>query len=197
MSEKPISTLQSRVDSIRHLLGQNDKYIVPEFSRPYMWNAAQAKQLWDDILNAFIDQQDFYFWGAFIINRGGFQQENTSVIYLFDGQQRLTTITLLLTAIRDYALKIGDENFADYVNGRCLIRRSILGSSSLQTRLTLTKADQTTYHAIVLHENTSLLEKDKSLLKVFNLLSKQVLALIENTPSSSDTTSKLYGSCSE
>jgi uncharacterized protein with ParB-like and HNH nuclease domain len=71
-------------------------YLIPNFQRPYSWEKEQCEKLWDDIISFFEnrtnDSQE-YFLGNIVIYQVG--QETYSVI---DGQQRLTTLLLLIKA---------------------------------------------------------------------------------------------------
>ncbi len=64
---------------------------VPDFQRPYSWDPANIEEFWDDIRDATKD----YFIGSMVIFDDG------DVAGLVDGQQRLTTITMMLAAIRN------------------------------------------------------------------------------------------------
>ena len=66
-------------------------YRVPDFQRPYSWDTSNVEDLWDDIKES---QRD-YFIGSMVV----FADNASSG--LIDGQQRLTTITMMLAAIRN------------------------------------------------------------------------------------------------
>lgn len=77
-----------------------DKYIIPDFQRPYSWDRDQCDQLWEDFIDFYENQtskDDKYFLGNIVINPAG---EALSVI---DGQQRLTTLLLLIKAFHSKA----------------------------------------------------------------------------------------------
>ena len=79
----------------------NDRYIIPNFQRPYSWEKEHCDKLWDDLLGFYQDQEDGegekYFLGNIVIHP---QDKFYAVI---DGQQRLTTIVLLLKALHQRA----------------------------------------------------------------------------------------------
>lgn len=77
-----------------------EKYIIPDFQRPYSWEKEQCDQLWEDIIAFFESQQsrdEKYFLGNIVIHQLG---DFYSVI---DGQQRLTTLLLLIKAFHSKA----------------------------------------------------------------------------------------------
>ncbi len=75
---------------------QKNQLIIPIYQRVYSWEKGQCKELWDDIIKiGGDDKMDGHFIGSILYVDG----ITHSII---DGQQRLTTITLLLTALRDH-----------------------------------------------------------------------------------------------
>lgn len=77
------------------------QFIIPIYQRTYSWTQLQCKQLWDDILQASRDNSVAgHFLGSVVyIERGLFQISILPQVLVIDGQQRLTTLTLLLAAL--------------------------------------------------------------------------------------------------
>ena len=69
-------------------------YRIPRFQRPYSWDRENVSDFWTDALVS--DDAD-YFIGSFVV----FKEQSGDKLLVVDGQQRLTTITLLLAALRD------------------------------------------------------------------------------------------------
>ncbi|GAA3735218.1 hypothetical protein HDA32_003964 [Spinactinospora alkalitolerans] len=71
---------------------------IPDYQRPYAWEVEQAAQLRDDLIEALDrDSDEPYFLGSVVLVKNK-QSSNAEVI---DGQQRLTTLTILLAVLRD------------------------------------------------------------------------------------------------
>lgn len=82
----------------------NVRFVVPVYQRPYSWGEEQCAQLWDDILNTGRKPSSLHFTGSIVtIQDGQLSQEGVAPLLLIDGQQRITTITLLLVALARYA----------------------------------------------------------------------------------------------
>ncbi|NHB47973.1 DUF262 domain-containing protein [Helicobacter pylori] len=80
---------------------QKNQLVIPIYQRVYSWEKEQCKQLWDDIIKiGGDDKMDGHFIGSILYVRNG--NTHSSPLLIIDGQQRLTTITLLLTALRDH-----------------------------------------------------------------------------------------------
>ncbi|GAA7957182.1 DUF262 and DUF1524 domain-containing protein [Helicobacter pylori] len=81
---------------------QEKQFVIPIYQRLYSWEKEQCKQLWDDIVKTGgSDQIEGHFIGSILYVLDGITHSN-NILLIIDGQQRLTTITLLLTALRDH-----------------------------------------------------------------------------------------------
>ncbi|GAA7886184.1 DUF262 and DUF1524 domain-containing protein [Helicobacter pylori] len=80
---------------------QNNQFVIPIYQRVYSWGKEQCEQLWDDIIEiGGNDKMNGHFIGSILYVR--VDDTHSSPLLIIDGQQRLTTITLLLTALRDH-----------------------------------------------------------------------------------------------
>ncbi len=81
---------------------QKNQLVIPIYQRVYSWEREQCKELWDDIIKiGGDDKMDGHFIGSILYVLDGFTHSDNALL-IIDGQQRLTTITLLLTALRDH-----------------------------------------------------------------------------------------------
>ena len=92
----------------RKILGlmseMNVRYVVPVYQRPYSWGEEQCAQLWDDILSTGRKTHTMHFTGSIVtIQDGQLSSQGVAPLLLIDGQQRITTISLLLAALARYA----------------------------------------------------------------------------------------------
>ena len=93
------------------LFQKNIRYLIPEFQRPYVWNQEdQWEPLWDDVRNTaeeFIEggqpirKSRPHFLGAVVIQQQHFATGKVESRLVIDGQQRLTTVQLLLDAVQE------------------------------------------------------------------------------------------------
>ncbi|AGL71212.1 DUF262 and DUF1524 domain-containing protein [Helicobacter pylori] len=81
---------------------QNNQLVIPIYQRVYSWEKEQCKELWDDIIKiGGDDKMGGHFIGFILYVLDGITHSNNALL-IIDDQQRLTTITLLLTALRDH-----------------------------------------------------------------------------------------------
>ncbi|EKE91229.1 DUF262 and DUF1524 domain-containing protein [Helicobacter pylori] len=82
---------------------QNNQFVIPIYQRLYSWEKEQCKQLWDDIIKiGGNDKMNGHFIGSILYVLDGNTHSNNPLL-IIDGQQRLTTITLLFIALRNHS----------------------------------------------------------------------------------------------
>ncbi len=80
---------------------QNNQFVIPIYQRLYSWKKEQCEQLWDDIIKiGGNDKMNGHFIGSILYVLDG--NTPSSPLLIIDGQQRLTTITLLFIALRNH-----------------------------------------------------------------------------------------------
>ena len=95
--------IESKDTDIESLLS-GSFFHIPRFQRPYSWDAENISEFWDDLI---INKGEDYFIGSMVVYKKAKQQFG-----VVDGQQRLTTITILLCVIRDEFKKIENDDLA-------------------------------------------------------------------------------------
>ncbi|MBK6483748.1 MAG: DUF262 domain-containing protein [Chitinophagaceae bacterium] len=95
--------------TIKQLFGNTDSlYQIPRYQRPYSWNDEQLEKLWDDLKESHENNPN-YFLGSVITAK---PEESSTYLDVVDGQQRLTTLTILMCVYRDLYPKI-NHNLLD------------------------------------------------------------------------------------
>ncbi len=95
--------IESKDTDIESLL-DGSYFHIPRFQRPYSWDDDNINEFWNDLV---LNKGDDYFIGSMVVFKKAKQQFG-----VVDGQQRLTTITILLCVVRDHFLKLGHEDYA-------------------------------------------------------------------------------------
>ncbi|GAA7233281.1 DUF262 and DUF1524 domain-containing protein [Helicobacter pylori] len=82
---------------------QTNQFVIPIYQRLYSWGKEQCEQLWDDIIKiGGNDKMNGHFIGSILYVLDGNTHSNNPLL-IIDDQQRLTTITLLLIALRNHS----------------------------------------------------------------------------------------------
>lgn len=94
--------LEAREVPLHKVFCSDYDFRIPEYQRPYAWDTEQTLQLLDDLAAALArDGSEPYFLGSVVLIKDG-REAHAEVI---DGQQRLTTLTILIAVLRDLAEK--------------------------------------------------------------------------------------------
>lgn len=98
---------------VGRLLNTGAHFETPPYQREYVWGRQRREDLWDDILHTFErDPRDLHFIGVItLIER---QQSRALTYVILDGQQRLTTLSLLLCAVRDTIAKDDQDAYHEF-----------------------------------------------------------------------------------
>lgn len=148
--------------SIKELFGNADSlYKIPQYQRPYKWEDEQIEKLWEDIFDAYENNEDNYFLGS-IITAKPRDNEKSAYVDVVDGQQRLTTLMILFCVIRDMYPKLNagktEENPFAVDNDIILSSISLFGKSN-RLKLFTHRQHQSDFEDNILNGNTVELKK--------------------------------------
>jgi len=137
-------------------LHKSQQFIIPIYQRTYSWTEKQVQQLWDDIVRAgSSDAISVHFIGSIVyIEQGLSQVTHQAPLLVIDGQQRLTTVSLLLEAL---ARAVGEDEPVDGLSANKL--REYYLTNRLEKgdrffKLLLSQTDNDTLKAVI--RNTEL-----------------------------------------
>jgi uncharacterized protein with ParB-like and HNH nuclease domain len=114
--------MKPSIQTLGQILYSPSQYVIPVFQRNYRWEEQQWEKLWeglDEIQNP--DKKGNHFMGFLVFLAGFPQPGQHTVFHLIDGQQRLTTLSVLLTGIRNVAQRIGNQELAREVHEYYLV----------------------------------------------------------------------------
>lgn len=125
-------------------LKKSPQFIIPIYQRTYSWTELQCQQLWKDILRAGSnDEISAHFIGSIVyIEKGLYQVSSQSPLLVIDGQQRLTTVSLIIEALARY---IGDSEPLDGFSAKKLRSYYLLNpleDGKRRYKLLLTQTDE-------------------------------------------------------
>ena len=132
-------------------LKRSPQFVIPVYQRTYSWTERECRQLWDDILRTGNDDQiASHFVGSIVyIEEGVYQVTSQSPLLVIDGQQRLTTVMLILEAL---ARHLGDEEPVDGFSPKKLRSYFLLNPLEENERgfkLVLTQTDKASLIALL------------------------------------------------
>lgn len=86
---------------VRFLEGADNRFIIPVYQRNYDWKTDNCKQLFNDLVKVIKDDRKSHFFGSIVSSL--YEGQGSSEFLIIDGQQRITTISLLLLSIVNLA----------------------------------------------------------------------------------------------
>jgi hypothetical protein len=95
--------------TVEELFVGADYYVIPRFQRPYSWDAANLDDFWRDVV---YDNAVGYFIGPMVVWR----EAESPIRRLVDGQQRLTTLSIMFAVLRDQFVELGELRLAEGVH---------------------------------------------------------------------------------
>jgi len=143
---------------LTELLEGPKQFIVPVFQRDYSWGTKHCLQLWKDIVRVGSDEKTkAHFLGSVVYIAAEETSANITRWLLIDGQQRLTTVALLLAAIRN-RMPVSDPDAQQAAEQDAMptrpeledyYLRNVHGKGDRRQKLHLRRADQETLAAVV------------------------------------------------
>ncbi|GAA8885604.1 DUF262 and DUF1524 domain-containing protein [Helicobacter pylori] len=149
---------------------QNNQLVIPIYQRLYSWEKEQCKQLWDDIIKiGGNDKMNGHFIGSILYVINNKTSYSNNVLLIIDGQQRLTTITLLLTALRNH---LSDEVKRKEIEDHYLINSDKDGDKKF--RLILSESDKDTLLSLIDKDRRKPSEPSSKIMENFKLFEEWI-----------------------
>ncbi|GAA7137863.1 DUF262 and DUF1524 domain-containing protein [Helicobacter pylori] len=146
-----------------------NQLVIPIYQRLYSWEKEQCKQLWDDIIKiGGDDKMNGHFIGSILYVLYDITHSNNTLL-IIDGQQRLTTITLLLTALRNH---LSDESVKKLIEKHYLINSNRDGDKKF--RLILSESDKDTLLSLIDKDRRKPSEPSSKIVENFKLFEEWV-----------------------
>ena len=145
--------VQVRETNLKQLVQGEKQFRVPLWQRQYTWRLADHRLLWRDIMEQYTRAADVvapsqpgHFLGSIVLSPAPSAASGVASYLIVDGQQRLTTLMLILAAIRDAAAET-DERAVERYDELYLINKFQQGEARF--RLVPTQADRQSFFACV------------------------------------------------
>jgi len=125
--------MEAHVKSVREILHSGDQFLVPLFQRQYSWTKKEWHNLYKDVVSLIDGGEDAkHFLGPLVCMPFHPVPGEVTPYLIIDGQQRLTTLTLALAALRDIARLNSLNDFADEIHEDYLVHHRRQGLQRLK-----------------------------------------------------------------
>jgi uncharacterized protein with ParB-like and HNH nuclease domain len=140
-----ISATEDTLDSV---LSRNYRFQVPDYQRRYSWEKKQWGEFWSDLMSLVEDNRATHFIGSIVVIKKPGKLDELDLLELVDGQQRLTTVSLILCLLRERYKR--EDNMAELVevidDDYLWVRDSDL---ERYQNITLSSADNDNYRSLL------------------------------------------------
>ena len=168
---------------LRNLLGNNNiQFQIPLFQRPYSWKQENWEVLWEDLMRIYRDEiTGSYFLGSLVTQSLPGSADGICPFLIIDGQQRLTTLTIILASLKGYlqkSKKLEDKRLAEELYECYLVNK--FQEKEDHYKLLPTQDDREVYQLIVtgkLSSNSKKQVKDKNIYKAYDFFNKSLKKL--------------------
>lgn len=113
-----VTDISATENTIKGLLSRNYHLVVPEYQRQYSWDEEQWEDFWNDLTS--LEDEETHFLGSIVVVEKDTSIDELDRWDIVDGQQRLTTISILLCAIREHYDKLDDKKAGDKISNKYL-----------------------------------------------------------------------------
>ena len=167
------------------ITGANSRFVIPVYQRPYSWDEDQCLQLWDDVISVGRRPSDRHFTGSVVwVQDGTMSASGVTPLLLIDGQQRITTLTLLIAALADYARSHPEAQMrfshAEIMGRGYLLDQYKKGED--RYKLTLSQGDKATLMSLLDNledPDVMILDESSRIIENFSLFRKKIEALAD------------------
>ncbi|MEA5511921.1 DUF262 domain-containing protein [Crocosphaera sp. UHCC 0190] len=148
--------MQASETKLQQIIEGTKQYIIPLFQRAYSWKKSEWQVLWDDILELCNTENPRpHFMGSIVTIPTTSVPEGVTKYLLIDGQQRLTTVFILLAALRDRATQSKDEKLAEQINKTLLVNPYNEGLEKYKIQPTELELDRENFYQIIDNQSKS------------------------------------------
>lgn len=134
--------MDARKGNIYEILNGNKQFLIPVYQRYYSWDIEQCKRLWNDIVEMQKKGKVGHFVGSIVNIAEQAMPTGVQKYMIIDGQQRMTTLSLLLLALRDYAKKNPDDTTINARRIDNMLLKNEYESGDERYKLLLTETDR-------------------------------------------------------
>ena len=134
--------MDARKGNIYEILNGNKQFLIPVYQRYYSWDIEQCKRLWNDIVEMQKKGKAGHFVGSIVNIAEQAMPTGVQKYMIIDGQQRMTTLSLLLLALRDYAINNPEDTTINARRIDNMLLKNEYESGDERYKLLLTETDR-------------------------------------------------------
>ena len=157
---------------LQRVIEGTNQYVVPLFQRKYSWDTKEWNTLWEDLFELYEEENPrSHFIGSIVTMPTQSVPEGVAKFLLIDGQQRFTTIFILLSVLRDKARTTASGTLADEIEQTLLKNPFKQGHDAF--KLLPTQGDRESFLSVIKNEVVS---TDDQIVRAYKFFERKVRA---------------------
>src|ERR1700682_378181 len=157
---------------LQRVIEGTNQYVVPLFQRKYSWDTKEWTTLWEDLVELYEEEKPrSHFIGSIVTMPTQSVPEGVAKFLLIDGQQRFTTIFILLTVLRDKARTSPNGTLADEIDQTLLKNPFKQGNDAF--KLLPTQGDRESFLSVIRNEVAS---TDDQVVRAYKFFERKIRA---------------------
>ena len=157
---------------LQRVIEGTNQYVVPLFQRKYSWDTKEWNTLWEDLVELYKEENPrSHFIGSIVTMPTQSVPEGVAKFLLIDGQQRFTTIFILLSVLRDKARTSASGTLADEIEQTLLKNPFKQGHDAF--KLLPTQGDRESFLSLIRNEVAS---TDDQIVRAYKFFERKVRA---------------------
>lgn len=162
--------MQAKETKLQDIIEGTKQYVIPLFQRTYSWTNKEWDILWKDLIELYESESPrTHFIGSIVNMPTVSVPEGVAKFLLIDGQQRLTTIFILLALLRNKARENQNQEFAEEINNTLLVNPYKKDNDYF--KIMPTQIDRDIYKNLI---NGKPLDKDNPLTRAYSFFDKKL-----------------------
>ena len=162
--------IRASEQNIQSTYGEKNYFSIPDYQRPYSWNKEHWTDLWNDLDS--INSDETHFLGSVVVIKHDKPHGKLDELEVIDGQQRLTTVSLFLSAIRDRYDELGSfDQIVELIEDDQLYEKD--NSGTKRPKITLSRLDDDDYVKI-LEQRRNAIRGDSKILDAYKFYRNKI-----------------------
>ncbi len=170
--------MEAQKGNIYQILNGDRQSIIPVYQRFYSWDIEQCKRLWNDIVNMQTKNKIGHFVGSIVNIAEKAMPTGVQKYMIIDGQQRMTTLTLMLIALRNYSNAHPEDTSINSRRIDNMLLKNEYENGDERYKLLLTETDRASLINLIESKPLSDFDKNSRVFKNYKYFEDKINSLI-------------------
>ncbi|MGN0463028.1 MAG: DUF262 domain-containing protein [Ruminococcus sp.] len=170
--------MDAQKGNIYQIFNGDKQFIIPVYQRYYSWDKEQCERLWNDIVNMQIKNKSGHFVGSIVNIAEKAMPTGVQKYMIIDGQQRMTTLTLMLIALRNYSIVHPDDISINFRRIDNVLLKNEYENGDERYKLLLTETDRNTLINLIERKPLTGVDENSRLLRNYQYFEDKINSLV-------------------